>query len=91
LFFPAAQQAVPVSNELTKQVGFEETENLDLAICLRYELRSFYQYQPNSQAAQETLQTIYNRPIHILGSGQMELSAINYLLFFLTQHILFWD
>jgi len=43
----------------------------ELTVCLGYEPRSLYPYQANSQAAQEVLQAIYDGPIDILGSGQI--------------------
>ncbi len=44
----------------------------EITICLGYEPRSLYLYQANSQAAQEVLQAIYDGPIDILSSGQIE-------------------
>ena len=66
----------PISNKPTKQISFIETDNRELTICLGYEPRYLFPYQTNSQATQEVFQNIYDRPIDILGSRQMEISTI---------------
>ena len=44
----------------------------ELTICLGYEPRSLYPYQASSQAAREVLKAIYDGPVDILSSGQVE-------------------
>jgi len=58
---PTATPVIPTSIPVT-----------ELTICLGYEPRSLYPYQASSQAAQEVLQAIYDGPIDILNSGQIE-------------------
>jgi hypothetical protein len=73
----SCRAAAPISNKPTRQIGFEETENLDITICLGYEPRYLYPYQANSQATQEVFQTICDKPLDIFSSDQMELSTFN--------------
>jgi len=44
----------------------------ELTVCLGYEPRSLYSYQASSQAAREVLKAIYDGPVDIFGSGQVE-------------------
>ncbi len=72
IFFISCCAASSISDESIKQIDEEEIGDRELTICLGYEPRSLYPYQANSQAAQEVLQAIYDGPIDILSSGQIE-------------------
>ncbi len=72
IFTPSCRAASSISNEPIQQMDMEETGIRELTICLGYEPRSLYPYQASSQAAQEVLQAIYDGPVDILSSGQIE-------------------
>ena len=72
IFIPSCRAVLSISNEQFNQMDNEETGNRELTICLGYEPRSLYPYQASSQAAQEVLQAIYDGPIDVLSSGQIE-------------------